>query len=172
MFPVIADVKMFPSVRNAMTSVLPDASPSSANPRSVEEKRSDCGSELDDFAIIRGLVFDLAQSNQHILAHVGEDDPFGADRRQVLAQDRQRKMRAHRLVIHIAFTDGQVGASRDVGQRIDPLGVAGVADRSTFELDAVGKAWAGAIVVPHVGGTIASSPTWLAAPTVTSSNES
>ena len=53
MFPVIAEVKMFPNVRKAMTSVLPDANASNANPRSVEEKRSRGESELDDLAIVR-----------------------------------------------------------------------------------------------------------------------
>src|SRR5262249_44600730 len=129
MFPVIAEVKMLPSVRNAMTSVLPDANASSAKPRSVEDRRSGGGSELDDFAIVRGFVFALAEPAQHVLAHVGEDDSLGTDRRQVPAQDRQRNVRAHGPFVHVAFADEQVGAARGLDQGVDPFGVTGVADR-------------------------------------------
>jgi hypothetical protein len=52
MFPVIAEVKICPNVKKAMTSVLPDANDSKANPRSVEPKRSCDRSELDDCAIV------------------------------------------------------------------------------------------------------------------------
>src|SRR5215471_5151290 len=150
MFPVIAEVKIFPSVRKAMTSVLPEASANNANPRSLGENRSGCGSELDDFAIVRGLVFDLAQAAQHVLAHVGEDDSLGADCRQVLAQNRQRKVRAHGLFVHVAFADEQVGTARGLDQGVDPFGVAGIADRPAIELDAVRETGAGPIVVAHM----------------------
>ena len=56
MFPFIAEVKICPNVKNAMTSVLPDANGSKSNPRSVDPKRSCNRSELDGCAIVSSLV--------------------------------------------------------------------------------------------------------------------
>jgi hypothetical protein len=54
------------------------------------------------------------------------------------------------IVERVALTDEEVGAARGLDQRVCPLGVAGVADDLSLELDAVGEARPGVVVVTNV----------------------
>src|SRR5262245_33796661 len=150
MFPVIAEVKMFPSSRNAITSELPEAKASSARPKSVDPRPSGFVSEVDNLAILSRFVLHVAEPAEHVFTHVGENHAPRTDRREMLTQRRQRQMRAHRPVVHVAFTNEQIGPAGGIDQRIDPLGVAGIADCPAIQHDSLGETGPGAIIVPDM----------------------
>ena len=66
---------------------------------------------------------------------------------QMLAQDRQRQMRAYLFLVHVAFADEQIGAARGLEQNVGPFGVAGIADDLAFDLDAIGETGPGLVVM-------------------------
>src|SRR5262245_49633638 len=59
-------------------------------------------------------------------------------------------MRANDFIEHVTFANEEIGAARGIEQRVGPFGVARIADDLSFELDAMGEAWTGLVIVTDV----------------------
>src|SRR5262245_46830105 len=59
-------------------------------------------------------------------------------------------MSANDFIEHVTFANEEIGAARGLEQRVGPFRVARIANDLSFELDAMGEAWTGLVIVTDV----------------------
>ena len=89
---------------------------------------------------------------QHVVAHMGEDQPLRPNFSEMLLKQSQRHVPGDRLVARIGFTDEQVGVAADLDQRFRPLRIAGESDDLAFGFEAEAETGPGAVVMHDVKG--------------------
>src|SRR5262249_1011850 len=81
------------------------------------------------------IEIDLGAAGQHVRAHVGEDDPLGADLLEAAAQRRVVQVVLHLLVVEIRLDDEEVRVSGRGNEVFHPLGIAGIGYHAAVDLD-------------------------------------
>src|SRR5579872_1587002 len=70
--------------------------------------------QLDDHAVFGRVERHFGAARQHVIAHVGEDQPLWPDLADVALERRQRHVRGDRLVARIGLADEQIGLAADI----------------------------------------------------------
>ena len=75
--------------------------------------------------VLGRLDLEAIEPPEHVLAHVGHDEPETVELCTVAQQGRKVQVVLHRLVEEERLGDEQVGSARGVDQVVRPLGVPG-----------------------------------------------
>src|SRR5215470_14802381 len=97
--------------------------------REPSESYQDC------LSVFGALDTNLAQSSQHVLAHMRQHQPFAAQLAPSLHQRRVVQVKPDLLFEEIRLTDEQVSALSNCHERIRPFRITGIGDRSPLTLD-------------------------------------
>src|ERR1700675_418916 len=98
-----------------------------------------CISEYDHHAVFSRGVGQLIQPPEHVVAHMGEDQPLGVDLGQMRFHRFKAEMVLDDLVVVISLRNEQIGIARGRDQRLRPFGVSAIGDDASFGLDPVGE---------------------------------
>src|SRR5229473_5480211 len=102
----------------------PELPPTYVDPDEPEGAASNSSSNLDDQPVLRGLVRNGIAAAEHVLAHVGDDQAFWPDQRQLFGQLPVSKVHLHRLVVHISLGYEQICIAPKLDQAVGPFGIA------------------------------------------------
>src|SRR6059036_2288702 len=109
----------FALIRSDPPAEFPDIIPSREDLR-----RSD--DELP--AVLGRLDTELLEASEHVVSHVGQDEPAAAEPRAVRQQRRDVEVELDALVDEERLRDEEVGRARRIDQRLGPLRIPRVGD--------------------------------------------
>ena len=97
--------------------------------------------DFDHHAVACRLIGERVETSEHVVAHMGEDQPLRPDFGKMRLKRIQAEMIFDRPVIVISLRDQKVGVAAERNQRTDPLGIGGVGDDAALGLDPVAQEW-------------------------------
>src|SRR5262249_44087345 len=106
--------------------------------------------ELDHHPVLGGLEREFGPAREHVVAHVGQDEPLWPDLPEVPFERRQGHVRGDGLVARVSLADKEIRLVPDINDRVGPFGIAGEGDYLAFGLEAKSEARSGAVVVHHM----------------------
>src|SRR5437773_2216762 len=140
------------SLRDGPSQPLPAGPASLAIPRTSRSGRPCHALNLDDLAVLRGLLRHVADVGEHLGAHVGQDHAPGADPSQARLERRVVEVILDLPLVEQGLGDQQIGAAADRQQTFRPLRVAGVGEHLVVAGEAIGEGRRAAEVLHRVRG--------------------
>src|SRR5215467_2930232 len=102
------------------------------------------GSKFNDQPVPRGLGCNGVAATKHIVAHVGENEAFWPDQRQLFDQLTVGKVHLDRLVVHVGLRHEQISIAPKLDQAVRPFGIAAKGEHlavDRYTITVVGFRW-------------------------------